>query len=65
MNWEHIVAVCALTIGVVAAVPTLRRVFRWCLKNYEEATQTVLLLLVVYALLSAPVVIAWMAGVKP
>jgi hypothetical protein len=34
-------------------------------KNYEGATQTVLLLLVVYALLSAPILIAWMAGVKP
>jgi len=65
MKWEHIVAVCALTIGVVAAVFTLRRVCLWCLKNYEGATQTVLLLLVIYALLSAPILIAWMAGVKP
>jgi hypothetical protein len=65
MTWEYALAGCALTIGVVAAVPALRRVSLWCLKNYEEATQTAFLLLFIYALLSAPILIAWMVGVKP
>jgi uncharacterized membrane protein len=65
MTWEYALAGCVLTIGVVAAVPALRRVYLWCLKNYEEATQTAFLLLFIYALLSAPILIAWMEGVKP
>ena len=58
-------ALAGLAIGVVAAVPALRQVFLWCLKNYEEVTQAAFLLLFVYALLSAPIFIAWMVGVKP
>jgi len=65
MTWEYALAGCALAIGVVAAVPALRRVYLWCLKNYEETTQTAFLLLFIYALLSAPILIAWMLGVKP
>ena len=34
-------------------------------KNYEEASQTTFLLRFIYALLSAPIFIAWMVGVKP
>ncbi|MGA7374640.1 MAG: hypothetical protein WBW37_18915 [Methyloceanibacter sp.] len=65
MTWQHALAGFGLTIGVVAAAPALRQVFLWCLKNYEEATQTAFLLLFIYALLSAPILIAWMVGVKP
>jgi hypothetical protein len=45
MTWQHALAGFGLTIGVVAATPALRQVFLWCLKNYEEATQTAFLLL--------------------
>jgi hypothetical protein len=66
MTWENALAGFALTIAVMAAVPALRRVLLWCLKNYEEATKTAFLLLFIYALLSAPILIAWMVmGVKP
>ena len=66
MIWKYVVAGCAITPGIMAVVPTLRRVGAWCLKNYQGATQTVFLLLFMYALLSAPILIAWMVmGVKP
>ncbi len=65
MTWEYVLAGCVVTIGVVAVMPALRGVCLWCLKNYEEATQTVFLLLVIYALLSAPILVAWMVGVTP
>ena len=63
MNWEYIVAVCALTIGVVAALPTLRRVCLWCLTNHVDTTATVFALLLVYAVLSAPILVALIVGV--
>jgi uncharacterized membrane protein len=66
MTPQHALAGFALTIGVVAVVPALRRVLRWCLKDYEEATQTAFVLLLIYAALSAPVLFMWMImGVKP
>ena len=35
MTWEYAFAGCTLAIGFVAAVPALRQVYLWCLKNYE------------------------------
>jgi hypothetical protein len=65
MTWGHVVAGSILSIGTLAVVPALRWVYLWSLKHYEEATQTAFLLLVIYALLSAPILVAWMVGVKP
>jgi hypothetical protein len=56
----------AFSVALGAAVPALRRVLRWFLQYYGEATQTAFLLLFIYALLSAPILITWMVtGVKP
>jgi len=55
----------AIRDAILAFVATLRWVGAWCLKNYEGTTQIVLLLLFVYALLSAPIVVAWIVGVRP
>lgn len=65
MTWGHVLAGSILSFSAVAAVPALRRAYLWCLENYEEATLTALLLLVIYALLSAPILVAWMVGVTP
>ena len=66
MTWQHALAGFAFAVAVVAAVPALRRVLKWCLQYYGEATQTAFLLLLIYALLSAPILITWMVmGVKP
>jgi hypothetical protein len=43
----------------------LRRVCHWFLKNRHDAIQMAFLLLVIYALLSAPILIAWIMGLKP
>jgi hypothetical protein len=65
MNWEYVVAVCVLTIGAIAALPTLRRVCLRCQTNHVETTATVFVLLLVYAVLSAPILMALIVGVTP
>jgi hypothetical protein len=64
----YIVLKASLTAGRCVPIPpcpqavlvtsTLRRLYLWCLKRYEEATKTLLLLLAIYALLAAPILIA-------
>jgi hypothetical protein len=65
MTWRHVLAGSILSVGTMALVPALRWVYFWSLKHYEETTKTALLLLVIYALLSAPILVAWIVGVKP
>jgi len=55
----------AIPEAILAFVAMLREVSAWLLKNYGGIIQMVLLLLFVYALLSAPIVVAWIVGVKP
>ena len=43
----------------------LHTLYFWCLTNYEEATQTVMLVLLVSVLLSMPILIAFLVGLRP
>jgi hypothetical protein len=65
MTRKHASAGYAIGTGILDFVSMLRRFGMSCVQKYANATQLVLLLLFVYVLLSAPIVIAWIVGVRP